>query len=141
MRFPCKTRTSSCKHIQNSLRSFFICKTSGRPLRFVLQTAFAPRFARCSCVFFVKQGLRPANTFRTRSARSSCVCAKNHKICFQASLKQILSFFGLFYKSSSIAVLLAYAVERASKKSVLTMLASAYWETHFMVSGSFSYPS
>ena len=31
-----------------------------------------------------------------------------------------------FYRSSSIAVLLAYAVERASKKSVFTILASAY---------------
>ena len=97
-RFPFR----SAYFIQNSLRS-------------VLQTAFAPRFARCSCV-----------------------CAKKHKICFQAGLKQILSFFGLFYKSSSIAVLLAYAVERASKKSVFTILASAYWDTHFMDSGSFS---
>ena len=41
------------------------------------------------------------------------------------------------YRSSTSAVLLAYAVLLASKKSVFTILALEYCPTHFMFSGSF----
>ena len=40
------------------------------------------------------------------------------------------------YRSSTSAVLLAYAVLLASKKSVFTMLALEYWLTQAMSSGS-----
>ena len=46
----------------------------------------------------------------------------------------------VLYRSSISAVLLAYAVLRASKKSVLTRFAFAYWLTHSMPSGSCSNP-
>ena len=49
----------------------------------------------------------------------------------------ILSMFIRAYRSSSMAVLLAYAVLFASKKSVFTMFGSEYCATHFMSSGSF----
>ena len=45
------------------------------------------------------------------------------------------------YRSSTRAVLLAYAVLLASKKSVFTMLAFEYWLTHAMSAGSVRYPS
>lgn len=47
----------------------------------------------------------------------------------------------LSHRSSSIALDLAYAVDFASKKSVLMRFALEYWLTHAMESGSFSYPS
>ena len=48
----------------------------------------------------------------------------------------IAPFCTSLYRSSTSAVLLAYAVDFASKKSVFTMFAFEYWLTHAMSSGS-----
>lgn len=55
-----------------------------------------------------------------------------HRLCLPGALS---------HRSSSIALDLAYAVDFASKKSVLMRFALEYWLTHAMESGSFSYPS
>ena len=80
---PCKTWTASCK-LHSELASlaahaFFICKTNGRPLRSVLQTAFATRFARCSCVCGLRQ---KKSAYKLACSRFFCLnpCFTNHPL-------------------------------------------------------------